>query len=64
MHWEKVPKEKCSSFKDSKEVRKNIRFRFIGSCRFMPFRLDKLSSNLNDNQCEHLKELYRGDEVF
>ena len=52
------------SNKDGEEVRKNIQLRFIDSCRFMTSSLDKLVSNLNDDQCKHLKEFYNGDEVF
>ena len=52
------------SNKEGKEVRKNIQLRFVDSCRFMSFILDKLASNFNDYQCKHLKEFYKGDEVF
>ena len=52
------------SNKDGEEVRKNIQLRFIDSCRFMTSSLDKLVSNLNDDQCKHLKEFYNGYEVF
>ena len=50
--------------KDDKEVCKNIHLRFIGKCRFMASGLDKLASNLDDDQCRHLREFYREDEVF
>ena len=50
--------------KDGKEVRKNIQLRFIDSCRFMASGLGKLASNLDDDQCKHLKEFYKGEEVF
>ena len=49
------------SSKHGKEVRKNIQLRFIDSCRFMVSSLDKLSSNLDDDQCKHLKGFYKED---
>ena len=52
------------SNKDGKEVRKNIQLRFIHSCRFMVSSLDKLASNLDDDQCKHLKAFYIEDDVF
>ena len=30
----------------------------------MALGLDKLASNLDDNQCKHLREFYKEDEVF
>ena len=51
----KLPGE---SNKDDKKIRKNIQLRFMDICRFMLFSLDKLASNLDDDQCKHLKELY------
>ena len=52
------------SNKDGKEVHKNIQLRFIDSCRFMASGLDKLASNLDDDQCKHLREFYKEEEVF
>ena len=49
---------------DGKEVHKNIQLRFIDSFRFMASSLDKLASNLDDNQCKNLREFYREEEVF
>ena len=50
--------------KDVTEVRKNIQLRFIYILRFMASSLDKLASNLHDDQCKHLREFYKEDEVF
>ena len=50
--------------KDGTEVRKNIQLRFIDSCGFMASSLDKLASNLDEDQCKHLREFYKEDEVF
>ena len=52
------------SNKDGTEVCKNIQLRFIDSCRFMASSLDKLASNLDDDQCKHLREFYKEEEVF
>ena len=52
------------SNKNGIEVRKNIQLRFIDSCIFMTFGLDKLASNLDDDQCKHLREFYKEEEVF
>ena len=52
------------SNKGGTEVCKNIQLRFTDSCRFMALGLDKLASNLDDNQCKHLREFYKEDEVF
>ena len=52
------------SNKDGTEVRKNIQLRFIDSCGFMASSLDKLASNLDEDQCKHLREFYKEDEVF
>ena len=49
---------------DGKEVCENIQLRFIDSCRFMSSSLDKLASNLDDDQCKNLREFYKGNEVF
>ena len=49
---------------DGTEVCKNIQLRFIDSCRFMALGLDKLASNLDVNQCRHLRDFYKEDEVF
>ena len=53
-----------ASNKDGTEVCKNIQLRFIDSCTFMASSLDKLVSNLDDDQCKHLREFYKEDEVF
>ena len=50
--------------KDSTEVCKNIQLRFIDSCRFMASSLGKLASNMEDDQCKHLREFYKEEEVF
>ena len=52
------------SNKDGKDVRKNIQFRFTDSCRFMASSLDKLASNLVDDQCKHFKEFFTRDRNF
>ena len=52
------------SNKDSTEACKDVQLRFIDSCRFMALSLDKLASNLDDDQCKHLREFYKDDEVF
>ena len=52
---------------DGTEVCENIQLTFIDSCKFMATsldKLDKLASNLDDNQCKHLKEFYKEEEVF
>ena len=52
------------SKKNDTEVRKNIQLRFIDNCRFMPSSIDKLASNLDDDQCKNLREFYKGEKVF
>ena len=49
---------------DGTEECKNIHLRIIDSCRFMASSLDKLASNLDDDQCKNLREFYKEDEVF
>ena len=34
------------------------------SCRFMALSLDEQASNLDDDQCKHLREFYKEEEVF
>ena len=46
------------SNKGGKKIRKNIQLRFVDICRFILFSLDKLASNLDDDQCEHLKKSF------
>ena len=46
--------------KDSKGVHKNIQLRFIDSCRFLSFGLDQIVCNVNDDQCNNLREFYKG----
>ena len=50
--------------KDSKKVRKNVQLRFTDSCRFTTSSLDKLAGNLADDYCKHIKDIYKGEEVF
>ena len=69
-------KEKCISFnvkinvkwagvsKDGTKVCKNVQLRIIESCRFTTLGLDKLASNLDVDQCKHLREFYKEGEVF
>ena len=52
------------SNKDDTGVCKNIQLRLIYSCRFMASSLDKLVSNLDDDQCKHLKGFYKEEKVF
>ena len=51
-------------YKDGTQVHKNIQFRFIDSCIFMALSLDKLASNLEDDQCKHVREFYREEKAF
>ena len=52
------------SNKDGKKIRKNIKRMSVGTCRLMSFSLDKLASNLDDDQCKHLIEFHKGGKVF
>ena len=49
--------------KDGTEACKNIHLRFTDRFRFMASGLDKLASNLDNDQCKHLKEFYKKEEV-
>ena len=51
-------------YKDAREVCKNIQLRFKNSCRFMASSLDKLASNVEDDQCKCLRQFYKEEEVF
>ena len=50
--------------KDATEVYRNVQLRLIDSCRFMALSLGKLASNLDDDQCKHLSEFYKEEDVF
>lgn len=52
------------TYKDGEKVGKNIRLSFIDSCIFMASSSDKLTSNLDDDQFENLREFYTRDKVF
>ena len=49
---------------DGKEVSKNIQLRLIDSCRFTETDLNKLASNLDDDQFKQHKEFYKGEKVL
>ena len=49
---------------DGKEVRKNIQLRLIDSCRFTETDLNKLASNLDDDQFKQHTEFYNGEKVL
>ena len=49
---------------NGKEVHKNTQLRFIDGFRFIASSLDKLASNLDDDQYKNLREFYREEEVF
>ena len=50
--------------KGGKEVRKNIKLRFIGCYKFMASNLDKLDSKMDNDQCKNLGKFYKKDEVL
>ena len=50
--------------KKGKPVYKKVQLRFIDSCRFMASSLDKLASNLDDEQCENLRQFYTEEQQF
>ncbi|XP_057299582.1 uncharacterized protein LOC130630197 [Hydractinia symbiolongicarpus] len=43
---------------------KKIEIRFIDSCRFMTFSLEKLASHLDDEQCKNLRWYFAEDDTF
>ena len=51
-------------YKDAREVCKNIQLRFKNSCRFMASSLDKLASNVEDDQCKCLRQFYKEEEFL
>ena len=51
-------------YKDGTQVCESIQLRFRDSCRFMALGLDKLASNLDDDQCKHLRDFYKEEEAF
>ena len=50
--------------KDGEEVHKNGQVKFLESCRFMTSSLDKLASNLDDDQCKNFGRFYTKGKVF
>ncbi|XP_057289360.1 uncharacterized protein LOC130613020 [Hydractinia symbiolongicarpus] len=46
------------------ETYKTTGIRFIDSCRLMPSSLDKLASNLDDEQCKNLRWFFNKDDTF
>ena len=51
-------------YKDGTQVCESIQLRFRDSCRFMALGLDKLASNLDDDQCKHFRDFYKEEEAF
>ena len=43
---------------------KKVKLRFIDSCRFMASSLDRLASNLDDDQCKNLRQFFDDGEQF
>ena len=50
--------------KNGDAVIKNVKLRFIDSCRFMVSSSEKLAGNLDDDQCKNLRQIYQDEYHF